>query len=252
MLKAYAGGRLFGASSGSGPAWVLALHGWRRTHRDFQEVLAGVDGIALDLPGFGASPAPPDAWSTSQYAEAIAPVLDELEPCAVVVGHSFGGRVAAHLAALCPERVGALVLAGVPLVANPDRAQRRPPLAFRAGRVLHRAGLLGEARMESLRRQHGSSDYRSASGVMRDVLVKAVNETYEGPLAAYTGPVELVWGESDREVPVAVAARARSLRPLISLTVCESASHLVPTESPGCLRGVILRHRPGKREMVER
>ena len=34
----------------------------------------------------------------------------------VVVGHSFGGRIAVCLAALYPDRVGSLVLTGVPLV----------------------------------------------------------------------------------------------------------------------------------------
>jgi pimeloyl-ACP methyl ester carboxylesterase len=249
VLKAYAGGRLFGAASGSGRPWVLALHGWRRTHRDFDEVLAGVDGIALDLPGFGAAPAPPDGWSTAQYAAWIAPVLDDLASPAVVVGHSFGGRVATHLAALRAERIGALVLAGVPLVANPDRAPGRAPPAFRVGRALHRAGLVSDARMEALRRRYGSADYRSASGVMRDVLVKAVNESYEAPLVAYPGPVDLVWGENDLEVPVVVATRARSLRSGVSLTVCPETAHLVPTEAPARLRDVILRHRP---ELVQR
>jgi pimeloyl-ACP methyl ester carboxylesterase len=244
VLKAYAGGRLFGATSGSGPPWVLALHGWRRTHRDFDQVLSGVDGIALDLPGFGASPSPPDGWSTRQYAECVGPVLDELLPGAVVVGHSFGGRVATHLAAGSCGRVGALVLSGVPLVANPQRAPLRAPRMFLAGRALHRMGLIGDARMESLRRRYGSPDYRAASGVMRDVLVKAVNETYEAPLTSYSGPVELVWGENDREVPSAVARTALTLRPSIDLTLCPGTTHLVPTEAPACLRGVILRHRP--------
>jgi pimeloyl-ACP methyl ester carboxylesterase len=249
VLKAFAGGRLFGAASGSGEPWVLALHGWRRTHRDFDRVLVGVDGIALDLAGFGAAPAPPDGWSTSEYAKWIAPVLGELSPGAVVVGHSFGGRVATHLAALHPDRIGALVLTGVPLVANPDRSPGRVPAAFRIGRALHRAGLVSDARMEALRCRYGSSDYRSAGGVMRDVLVKAVNETYEASFVAFPGPVELIWGENDREVPVAVATRAQSLRSGVSLTLCPETAHLVPTEAPSLLRDVILRHRP---ELVER
>jgi pimeloyl-ACP methyl ester carboxylesterase len=244
MLKAFVDGRLFGASSGSGPPWVLALHGWKRTHRDFDQVLSGVDGIALDLPGFGATPTPPQGWTTSQYAEWIRPILDQLAPGAVIVGHSFGGRVATHLAAQASGQFGALVLAGVPLVVNPDASASRPPRIFRAGRALHRAGLIGDARMESLRRRYGSADYRSSSGVMREVLVKAVNETYESPLTAYSGPIELVWGEDDHEVPVSVARRAAALRPGVGLTLCPNTAHLVPTEAPGCLRQVILRHRP--------
>ena len=82
--------------------------------------------IALDLPGFGRS-APPDApWGAADYAEAVVPVLDAMTRPVVVVGHSFGGRVAVTLAAERPDDVGALVLTGVPLL---HRAGRRaaPP-----------------------------------------------------------------------------------------------------------------------------
>ncbi len=244
MLKAFAGGRLFGATSGSGPPWVLALHGWKRTHRDFDAVLAGISAIAIDLPGFGATPPPPEPWSTAQYAEWIAPVLDELAPGAVVVGHSFGGRVATHLAAGCPERVGALVLTGVPLVADPNRRPGKSPLAFRVGRALNRKGLIGDDRMEGFRQRYGSADYRSAEGVMRGVLVRSVNETYEAPFDAYRGPVELVWGQDDSEVAVAVAEAAADRKAHAVVTLCPGAGHLLPTTAPLCLREVILRHRP--------
>ena len=39
MLTSFAGARLFGESYGAGTPWVLALHGWRRDHQDFDAVL---------------------------------------------------------------------------------------------------------------------------------------------------------------------------------------------------------------------
>src|SRR5690349_2241588 len=130
-----------------------------RTRRDFDTVLEGLDGVAVDLPGFGASAPPPAPWTTAEYAEWLAPVVDELAAPAVVVGHSFGGRVAVHLALCRPERIGALVLTGVPLLRDPGRPRRRVPLGFRVARALYRRGLVPEARMEALRRRHGSADY---------------------------------------------------------------------------------------------
>src|SRR3954452_16103169 len=99
MLTAYDNGRLFGARTGSGAPWVLALHGWQRTHRDFNRVLEGIDALALDLPGFGASPPPAEPWGSAEYAKALLPVLDGFDGPPVVLGHSFGGRVAVHIAA---------------------------------------------------------------------------------------------------------------------------------------------------------
>ena len=244
MLQAFASGRLFGATFGSGAPWVLALHGWRRSHEDFAETLRGVEAVAIDLPGFGATPPPPEAWGGAEYAGAIAPVLDELAGPAVVVGHSFGGQVAVHLAAARPDAVAALVLTGTPLFRA--AGGRKPPIGFRLARALHRRGLLGEARMEALRQRHGSADYRAATGVMRDVFVKVVNEPYEAQLGSLSQPVELVWGDDDAEVPLAVAERAASVIPNARLTVCRGAGHLTPLTAPDKIRDALLRHRPGQ------
>lgn len=236
MLKAFAGGRLFGTVHGTPPPRVLALHGWGRTHRDFDAVLAGLDALALDLPGFGATPEPEAVWGAEEYAAAVVPVLEEP---VVVLGHSFGGRVAVHLAAGRPDLVRALVLAGVPLVRPPGRVPRRPPLGYRLARALHRRGVLGEARMEGLRQRYGSADYRAAQGVMRGVHVKAVNETYEAELRALRCPVELVWGADDADVPVSVATAAAELVADARVTVLPGVGHLVPTVAAEDLRAAL-------------
>jgi pimeloyl-ACP methyl ester carboxylesterase len=263
MLKSFGDGRVFGARFGTDETpWVLALHGWARTHKDWRAVLgptsvgtvphtsasaadddAGALGaVALDLPGFGATPPPPEAWGSADYASAIVPVLSELQSPAVVVGHSFGGRVAVHLAAAQPDRVRALVLTGVPLLRAPNN--RGPALRYRIGRALHARGLIGESHMEALRQRYGSADYRSAAGVMRQVLVRTVNETYEEQLRAVTCPVELVWGDDDAEAPLSMAEHAAALMGDARFTVCPGAGHLLPLTAPEALRQAIERHRP--------
>jgi pimeloyl-ACP methyl ester carboxylesterase len=170
-------------------------------------------------------------------------VLAELPAPAVVVGHSFGGRVAVHLAAAQPELVRALVLTGVPLL-RAAAGSRRPAVSYRVGRSLHRFGLIGESRMESLRQRYGSPDYRAATGVMREVLVRTVNETYEEQLRAVTCPVELVWADDDTEAPLSVAEAAAGLLARPHLTTCPGAGHFLPLTAPEALRQAIERHRP--------
>ena len=120
VLTTLLGGRAFAERHGEGPAKVVALHGWGRTRADWNATLQGYDALALDLPGFGATPAPDTGWSTSEYAEWVARVprrrgrLRGDRP--VLVGHSFGGRVAVQLAATSPELVRGIVLTGVPLL----------------------------------------------------------------------------------------------------------------------------------------
>jgi pimeloyl-ACP methyl ester carboxylesterase len=245
VLKTFAGGRLFGARYGTGAPWVLALPGWERTHRDFENLLRDFDAVALDLPGFGAAPAPAQAWTTAEYADHVAPVLDDMGPRVVVVGHSFGGRVATHLAAAHADRIAALVLTGVPLIrADGGGTGRRAPLALRAAKALRRSGVVREEHVERLRQKHGSPDYRRATGVMRDVLVKAVNETYQDALAAFPGPIELIWGGDDDQAPVTVAEAARShcAQPP-NLVVLPGVGHFVPRDRPDALAAALARHR---------
>ncbi|MGI8794456.1 MAG: alpha/beta fold hydrolase [Acidimicrobiales bacterium] len=239
MLKAFAGGRLFGSTHGSTPARVVALPGWRHDHRDFSAVLSGFDALAIDPPGFGTTPEPPDGWGAADYANAVAPVLEETSERVVLVGHSFGGRIGVHLAAQHPSRVAGLVLAGVPLLHRADRSGAKPPLGFRVVRLLHRRGIVSDDRMEAMRRSHGSADYRAASGVMREVLVRSVNESYEDVLGEVACRVELVWGAEDDQVPVEVAERAAALVSDGYLTVLPGVGHMVPVQAPDALRDAI-------------
>jgi pimeloyl-ACP methyl ester carboxylesterase len=251
VLRSLAGGTMYGETWGDGSPRVVALHGWRRTHADFAASLgpgapAGpLPTLAPDLPGFGATPEPAVAWGSGEYAEAVARLLEEAVgpspgPGLVVVGHSLGGRIAVRLAAAHPELVESLVLSGAPLVPRPGSAHR-PPVAYRAVRALHRAHVVSAARMERARQRHGSADYRAAHGVMRDVLVRLVNERYDDALSALACPVELVWGEDDTEVPVESARALVDVIPEATLTVCPGAGHLVPLTAPAALRGAVER-----------
>jgi pimeloyl-ACP methyl ester carboxylesterase len=232
-----------GVRHGGRPAKVIALHGWMRTHADFDVVLAGLDAVAPDLPGFGASAPPPVPWGAAEYAEALIPVLEEEEPPVALVGHSFGGRVAVMLAATRPDLVRGLILSGVPLLRPTGTTAPKPALAFRAVKALNRIGLLSDARMEERRQRSGPPDYRAVTGVMRDVFVRVVNETSDGTyrraLAAIECPIELVWGENDTAAPLAVAAEAKAVAPGAKLTSLGHVGHLVPTEAPGELRAAI-------------
>jgi pimeloyl-ACP methyl ester carboxylesterase len=239
VLRAYGEGNIFGEAYGDGPVQAVWLHGWRRSSADFAAAAGllardGVASVALDLPGFGASPLPESAGGAQLYAELVRGALEAMsgEPL-ILVGHSFGGRVATAIAASYPELVRALVLTGVPLVRRTHT--RRSPRGFRLVRALHRRGVISEARMEAARQKYGSSDYRHASGLLRDILVVSVNESYEGELARVSAPVTLVWGENDHEVPVDVARQAAALlvaSPAVELEVLADTGHLVPTERP--------------------
>ena len=235
-LKAYASGTLFAEVSGTAPR-ILALHGWGRRAADFGPALEGLSYLAPDLPGFGASPPPKQAIGSREYAAAVEPLLDELEPRAVLVGHSFGGRVALHLANRHPARFAGLVLTGAPLVRL--TVGRKPHPIFRLGRWAGGRGLIPAAQVERLRERYGSSDYRAARGVMRDVLVRTINESYDAELANLNLPVVLVWGADDRQVPLSVAEGLTARVSTAELQVLAGVGHAVPLEAPQALREAV-------------
>ena len=235
-LRAYAGGAVFAESSGSAPR-VLALHGWGRRSSDFRPALGGLSYLAPDLPGFGASPPPAEAIGSRDYAAILAPLLEELGERPVLVGHSFGGRVALHLVSMHPDRFTGLVLTGAPLFRLTPPG--KPALLFRVSRWAARLGLISQARMEQIRQRYGSGDYRAATGVMRETLVRILNETYQDELATLDLPVLLLWGKEDHEAPLAIAERLAELIAGAELQILDGVGHAVPLEAPLALRDAV-------------
>lgn len=238
MLTTLLGGRAFAERFGEDAPQVVALHGWARSRADWSGTLDGMNALALDLPGFGATPAPDSGWDTRAYARWVAEVLGDLDR-PILVGHSFGGRIGVQLAASDPELIRGLVLTGVPLYRHEGGGG--PRLSYQLGRWAHRRGLIGDDRMEALRRKHGSADYRNAQGVMRDVLVKAVNDDYAqqiADIAAVDVPVRLVWGGHDTAAPVWMAERAGAVLGRTPTVVADSA-HLLDAGLVAALRTAI-------------
>lgn len=236
MLTSFAGGTVFGRRTSDAPT-VLALHGWGGDWRQLAAAVEPFGAVLVDLPGFGASPPPDEAWGAEQYARALDPVLDEFEVPPVIVGFSFGGRLAVHMAASRPDRVKGLVLTGVPLLRKDSSA--KPSLGYRMIRGAHRMKLISDQRMEAERRKRGSADYRNASGVMRSVLVRVVNESYEAQLRSIRCPVEMVWADGDTAAPLVMAGLAAQLIENSRLTVIPGRSHFLPVEEPAAITAAI-------------
>lgn len=224
MLTSLADGRLLADKTGSTPPAIVALHGWSRSGADFATIVSGLDAVAPHLPGFGTTDEPPAVWGTEDYADLVAEAIRPFGPV-VVVGHSFGGRVAVRLAARHPELVRGLVLTGVPLLRPPATSKPKPQ--FRVVKALVGWGILPQSMLEKQRRKHGSRDYVNASGIMRGVMVRAVNEDYSDDLAMVRVPVRMVWGENDPEAPMPLGRTAAELIDGASFRIVEGGGHLL-------------------------
>ncbi len=226
MITSLAGGRVLAEKHGATPPKVVALHGWARDGGDFAMIVSGLDAVSIHLPGFGPAAPPDEVWGTDDYADLVAEAIAAFAPV-VIVAHSFGGRVAVQLAAKRPELVSGLVLTGVPLVRLAPASQ--PPLAFRFARWANARGLVSDRRMDALRNARGSADYRAAHGVMRGIMVRAVNENYDEALAALSinpVPKRFVWGADDTAAPTE-AGRVAAERAGAPFRTIDGCAHLL-------------------------
>ena len=119
-----------------GPA-ILCLHGvtghGQRFRRLADECLAGRRILAPDLRGHGRSPWTPP-WTAEQHVLDLVELLDTdgLETIDIV-GHSFGGLIATHVASAIGEHVGRVVLLDPAIELEPEHAYeeaeaaRNPP-----------------------------------------------------------------------------------------------------------------------------
>ena len=215
---------------------VVVLHGWGGRIESMAPVISCFAGdrrvLALDLPGFGESPAPATAWGTSDYAAFVARVLADAGVTeADFVGHSFGAKTSLYLAATTPV-VRRLVLAGSSGLRTPPSFKARARRALsRGARLAGRMGGPGRALRDAVYRRIASEDYRNA-GPLRPTFVKVVNEDLTELLPQVDVPTLLVWGTEDDAVPVAHARTMEQRIPDAGLVLFEGAGHFAYLDEP--------------------
>ena len=179
---------------------ILLLHGWGQ-NIEMMKMLG--DNFSnrcritiLDFPGFGQSSEPKEAWSIDDYSNMLEMFVREVgikKP--IIMGHSFGGRVAIRYSAHNP--IEKLVLFGSPCI----RVDEELPLSTKILKGLKKLPGMN-ALGEYMKKYIGSRDYKAASPVMRQTLVNVVNEDLSEYAKDIEEPTLLIWGEYDEEAPV--------------------------------------------------
>jgi pimeloyl-ACP methyl ester carboxylesterase len=224
--------------NGSGKTIIL-LHGWGCDHAIFQNIatllLKDYEVCTLDLPGFGKSEAPKTCWDTNDYSNFIKDFIKkENITNPILIGHSFGGKIAISYASQNP--VEKLILVGSAGI-KPKRniKYRASVLWFKLFKKLTKL-LLSQKQagriIENKRKNSGSADYRNARGIMRDILVKVVNEDLQHLMPRVKAPALLIWGDKDTATPVRDAQLMQKLIPDAGLVTMKDTGHYCFLEKP--------------------
>jgi pimeloyl-ACP methyl ester carboxylesterase len=244
---------------GDGPV-VVFLHGlagcWQNWLQSIPSLACDHRVIALDLPGFGASPMPSGPITMPGYAR----MLDELfvtlgVDSATLVGSSMGGFVAAEFAIRYGAQVDRLCLTSpAGLSMEHMRNERNRGLRARIENILFFGTYWAASksdrvvRRERLRRAlllllaahperlPGALVAEQSSGAGKPGFSEALDAMTGYPIRDRLGeiasPTLIVWGELDRLVPLRDAAEFAWLIPGARKIVYEDTGHLVMLERP--------------------
>ncbi len=217
-----------------GPTTVM-LHGWGDNLHTFDALVRQMPGyriVRLDLPGFGQSERPREAWGVEEYALFVANFLKKLSiDSYVLVGHSFGGRIAIRgvgTKMLSPSKVVLIASAGVKKTRTLKNYVLR--VVAKAVKALTLVWPLSRYRQQIRKRLYGAigSDY-FAAGSMRDIYLKVVAEDLLPFARQIAVPTLLIWGKNDRSTPLEDGQRIHAAIAGSTLRVFEG-THFVHQE----------------------
>ena len=215
---------------------VIFLHGWGSskevwipTVQNLQE--RGLASYCLDLPGFGKTELPPKAWRVEDYAEFVVDFFKKNNlSSTIVVGHSFGGRVAIVLAATHPELVTRLVLVDSAGVRTHPKAKKVLALIARFVRPFFRLRWTNPLRRK-IYRLIGAEDY-VATPALNQTFVNVIGEDLMHYLPQILQPTLIIWGRNDFTTPISYANQflnnLKNARPI----VLERAGHYSFLDAP--------------------
>ncbi|MBD5355486.1 MAG: alpha/beta hydrolase [Bacteroides sp.] len=225
---------------------VLLMHGWGCDHttvRSIASILSpSMRVINVDLPGHGKSSEPPGVWGVEDFTslmEKMVVILDMKRP--VLIGHSFGGRIAILMSSR--KDVGKVVLVDAAGI-KPRRSFKYywKVYTFKAGKNIL-LSLFGKEKggkmVEKWRSKKGSADYRNSSPIMRAVMSRCVNEDLKHVMPDIKSSTLLVWGENDTATPLSDAKTMEKLIPDAGLVAFPGCGHYSFLDNPFGFKAVL-------------
>lgn len=191
------------------------LHGWGHSLLNLKPIakmISDYDCYLIDLPGFGQSPVPDTVLSISEYSSIIADFIKEIknkDDRIIVIGHSFGGRIAIDLAANYSSLINRIVIIAGAGLKKKVRIYKKIPVwsLQKMNSILYKTfALFGKDYRDNIIYKKifnkvASDDYKNTKAVMREIMKKTI-KTPSLPLAKKINiPTILIYGEKDKTTP---------------------------------------------------
>lgn len=228
---------------------MIILHGWNLSGSRFSALAdtfrkKGYRVFTPDLPGFGQEAAPKRPWHVVDYAEFVRGYIDRNKiKSPVIIGHSFGGRVALKYIQIYPDDVKALVLSGTPgLSPIPKKKLLLFLVIAKIGGLIFSIpplSLLSDWARRWLYYVAGAREFIRAEGSMRETFKHIVSDNLVSAMQSVRVPCLLLWGEYDVIVPVSIARNMQDIMTQSTLKVIPEVDHGVPFKEPEIFAGYV-------------
>ncbi len=219
---------------------LLFLHGWKSSKEVWRESAnllisrsanQPINIYALDLPGFGQSPAPKEAWGVSDYAQIVKDFIEKLELKKVVlIGHSFGGRVGIKLASEHKSLLFKLVLVDSAGFAYNNTKKKFVNSLAKIVKPIFKPKLMQGFKRKAYRAL-GSEDYLD-TGDLKPVYLKVIGEDLSEDMKRINIPTLIIVGENDQDTPVEFGQRMHFLIPNSEFQIIANAGHYSFLDQP--------------------
>ncbi len=214
---------------------LIFLHGWGQNVESFSPVINILKEDyrvwAIDFPGHGQSQEPNHGMTIYEFEEIVSKFIEAKEIIKpTLVGHSFGGRVSIIHAAK-NENIDSIVLTGAAGIVPPKSLGFKAKVGhYKFMKALTLTPLYAQYR-DDLLNNSGSADYKNASQVMKECLIKTVNEDLQYLMPNIEVPTLLYWGENDDATPVSDGHKMNELITNSTLKVMPNSGHYAYLEN---------------------
>lgn len=225
---------------------VLLLHGWGGSIQTMMPVFNILKNnfrvIILDLPGFGESSIPEIPWNSYDYAECIYKFIQKLNlNISIIFGHSHGGRISIVLSSKYNIANKLILIDSAGLI--PKRSAKYYIKVYWF-KLLKNIYLLipaqnKEEKIQKFYRRYGSQDYKDANGIMRQTMVRVINDNLLKELKLIRVPTLLIWGENDEDTPLYMGKIMEANIPDSGLVILKGAGHYSYVDNYDQFRAVI-------------
>ena len=228
MQKVVNGIKLSYDVKGKGKKVVFLMHGWGQNKEMMNYIAEHLSThfkvYNFDMPGFGKSDEPKEAWGSYEYSEFIHEfaLVNKIED-PIIIAHSFGCRVALQYA--YKYKVSKMCLTGAAGIRD-DRGldYYLKVYSYKLGKKILSLKPF-EKYKDAFVKNAGSEDYKNSSGIMRSTFVKVVNEDLKPLLKDINTETLLVFGENDDATPVEKGKMMEKLMPNAALVIFENDDH---------------------------